>query len=261
MYAKVFGKILDSSIAEDWYLRHVFMDLLVLADRDGIVDMTLEAIARRTNAPDIPMLKRAISGLESPDTASRTEEDDGRRIERIDEHRDWGWKIINFERYRKLKTTEELREKNREKVRRYRERKRGVTGNVPPSTPHVTKDAYASAYASEGSTEGGSSKPDSDSLVQLWNRHRGVLLECKRLSAKRRRAVISRLSETPDLSRWEAGIKRAASSKFCSGGGDRKWVADFDWLIRPDTLTHIEEGRYDDKKAGPRKLFSGEAPE
>ena len=40
MFTKVFVKIFDSSIAADLGLRHFFMDILVLADRDGLVDMT-----------------------------------------------------------------------------------------------------------------------------------------------------------------------------------------------------------------------------
>jgi hypothetical protein len=47
VFAKIFGQIFDSSIAEDYNCRRMFMDLLVLADSDGVVDMTQEAIARR----------------------------------------------------------------------------------------------------------------------------------------------------------------------------------------------------------------------
>ena len=50
MFAKFFQSIFDSSIADDWQLRIVFQDLLVLADKEGVVDMTSEAISRRTNA-------------------------------------------------------------------------------------------------------------------------------------------------------------------------------------------------------------------
>ena len=45
MFAKVFGQIFDSSIAEDYNCRRMFMDLLVLADSTGAVDMTPEAIS------------------------------------------------------------------------------------------------------------------------------------------------------------------------------------------------------------------------
>ena len=43
MFAKVFTQIFDSSIAENYEVRHVFEDMLKLADREGAVDMTGEA--------------------------------------------------------------------------------------------------------------------------------------------------------------------------------------------------------------------------
>ena len=87
MYAKIFAQIYDSSIAENYQVRHVFMDLLVLADRDGVLDMTPQAIARRTNIP-MKVLMSALSALEQPDDQSRSPEGDGRRITRLDPHRD-----------------------------------------------------------------------------------------------------------------------------------------------------------------------------
>jgi len=43
------------------------MDLLVLADQTGIVDMTTEAIARRTNVP-IELIDNAMVGFTLPRT-------------------------------------------------------------------------------------------------------------------------------------------------------------------------------------------------
>ncbi len=119
MYAKIFLKIFDSSIAEDWRCRIVFQDILILANRDGVVDMTHEAIARRTNVP-IELVRESILKLESPDPKSNTPDDEGRRLERLDGHRDWGWRIINYERYRVIKNSEEMRAATRERVARWR---------------------------------------------------------------------------------------------------------------------------------------------
>ena len=104
LYARVFLQILDSSIAEDFTLRHIFEDFLKLCDhKTGILDMTRQALSRRLNLP-IATLDDAIVKLESPDPNSRDEEHEGRRIERLDEHRDWGWKILNWEKYEKIRT-------------------------------------------------------------------------------------------------------------------------------------------------------------
>jgi hypothetical protein len=104
LYSRVFLQILDSSIAEDFNLRHVFEDFLKLAEyKTGVVDMTREAISRRTNIP-LDILSPIIDRLEAPDPKSRDQEHEGRRIERLDKHRDWGWSILNWEKYDKLRT-------------------------------------------------------------------------------------------------------------------------------------------------------------
>ncbi len=123
MYVKLFNKILDSSIAEDRKLRHFFTDLLLCADADGNVVMTNEAISRRTKAP-IEEIEWGLKELSSPDpTGGFTLEHDGRRIVPLEGH-GYGWKIINFELYRDIKSAEQLRRSTAERVKRYRERKK-----------------------------------------------------------------------------------------------------------------------------------------
>ena len=113
LYARVFCEILDSSIAEDWQARHVFEDFLKLVDpNNGIVDMTREALARRTNIP-LDVLNRAIFILESPDPKSRNQDHEGRRLLRLNGHRDWGWVIANFEEYEKIRTRADATERKR----------------------------------------------------------------------------------------------------------------------------------------------------
>lgn len=85
-------------------MRHVFEDLLKLADyKTGIVDVTRQALSRKLNIP-IDVLNRELEKLESPDPASRDPDHDGRRIERLDEHRDWGWRILNWQKYDAIKS-------------------------------------------------------------------------------------------------------------------------------------------------------------
>jgi len=103
LYARVFVQILDSSISEDFTCRHVFEDLLKLCDyRSGVVDVTREALSRRLNIP-LEILEKAINKLESPDSKSRDQDFGGRRIIRLDDHRNWGWRIANWEKYDKIK--------------------------------------------------------------------------------------------------------------------------------------------------------------
>jgi len=119
MFAKVFNQIFDSSIADDFKLRHFFMDLLVLADVNGVVDMTPTAIAARTRIP-IDDVREMIQKLEMPDAESRTPDHDGRRIVRLDEHRTWGWHVINYHKFRDIASEEQRRSKTLARVRKYR---------------------------------------------------------------------------------------------------------------------------------------------
>ena len=112
MFAKVFYQIFESSISDDYLVRHVFMDLLVLSDEDGVVDKTSKAISRITNVP-LEVVEMAISKLCAPDPQSRTPDHDGRRLVLIDENRDWGWKIVNYLKYRQIRDEEARRISNR----------------------------------------------------------------------------------------------------------------------------------------------------
>lgn len=128
LYARVFLQILDSSIAEDFTLRHVFEDFLKLADhKTGIVDMTRQALARRLNVPE-ETLNLAITKLESPDPNSRDADFQGRRIERLDEHRDWGWTILNWKKYAELRNKADVAAR----VQKHRDKE-----NPPPKTKEL----------------------------------------------------------------------------------------------------------------------------
>lgn len=119
MYAKIFQQIYSSSIANDYLQRLVFMDMLVLADQNGVVDMTHEAIARFTNVP-LDIVRPALVALEGPDPKSRNPKEAGARLVRLDDHRDWGWVIVNYEEYRQIASEDQRREKTRERVRRFK---------------------------------------------------------------------------------------------------------------------------------------------
>lgn len=155
MFAKVFDQIFDSSIAENYKVRFVFEDMLKLANIDGVVDMTHEAIARRTNVP-LALVKHGIEELEKADPRSRNAEHEGRRLVRLDEHRDWGWLIVNYQHYRELASEEQRREKTRERVARFRQKKQRVTHSNAPATK--ANDSPSSSASTSSSLKGESER-------------------------------------------------------------------------------------------------------
>jgi len=142
VFAKVFSQILDSSIAAKPTLRHAFMDFLLLADADGVVDMTVEAIARRTGLPADDW-ERWIVELEAPDVDSRNPENEGRRIVRLDEHRRWGWQIVNYGHYRATASEEQRKASQRSRWHRWKDKQASpsLTPANAPLTPANASNA------------------------------------------------------------------------------------------------------------------------
>jgi hypothetical protein len=114
MYGKIFRQMYKGSMSrQGWEAIVTMQQFIVLADRHGEVDMTLEAMAAETTIP-IDVLRRGVETLSQPDPGSRSPDEDGRRIVLLDDHRDWGWRLVNYEKYRKLQSEEDRREYHRQ---------------------------------------------------------------------------------------------------------------------------------------------------
>ena len=99
MYGKIFEQIYDSTIiSHGGDVIYVFMSMIVLSDKDGILSMSLPALARRI-AKDEESVRKAVDVLENPDTSSNSKDYEGRRIIPLSEVTDGmenrGWFIIN----------------------------------------------------------------------------------------------------------------------------------------------------------------------
>lgn len=57
--------------------------------------------------------------------------------------------------------------------------------------------------------------------------------------------ALARWLEKPNEEYWIGVIQRVNESKFCCGDNERGWVADFEFLVRPDNHHRILEGKYD----------------
>jgi hypothetical protein len=134
MYVKMFRSIFDGSLYGQFEPTVVFMAMLVIAEREGVVDMTPQAIAARCGYP-LEIVQRGIAELEKPDPQSRTPDEEGRRIVRLEETRDWGWRITNYEKYEKIRSAEERREYFRLKKREQRAKMSTLSTTSPHCPP------------------------------------------------------------------------------------------------------------------------------
>ena len=129
MYGKIFDSIYSGTLYGQWEALVTMQQMIVLADADGVVDMTPMAISARTSIPR-EIIDKGLDILAAPDKYTRTPGSDGRRIELIDEHRPWGWILVNYEKYKALQDADTLRAQTRERVRKHRENKKKKTCNA-----------------------------------------------------------------------------------------------------------------------------------
>lgn len=122
-YTKLFGTLVTSSIwSEDDKTRLVWITMLALSNRDGVVEAAVPGLARAANV-SIEECRMALAKLESPDPDSRSTEHEGRRIERVD----GGFLILNHAKYSEMMSLEARREYNRRKQSEYRKKKQDAT--------------------------------------------------------------------------------------------------------------------------------------
>lgn len=169
MYAKVFTSMWDGSLYGKLEASAVLMACVTLCNAQGILDMTPEAISGRTGWP-VEFVRKGITELEQPDARSRTPDDDGRRLAKLDDHRDWGWLIVNYEKYRTLSDPDTIKQQNKVRAKRYRDKRhapsRSVTGDNARS-----RQAEGEGEGEEGKKEAQAPVPGLD--LESWNRFFG----------------------------------------------------------------------------------------
>lgn len=107
----------------------VFTNLLAHADVHGTVDIHPNAISDEVGL-SVEEVKAALIELEDIDPESRSPENEGRRIVRLDGHRSWGWKIENYVKYRSIKNEDDRREQNREAQARWRNKSKQPSADI-----------------------------------------------------------------------------------------------------------------------------------
>lgn len=268
MYAKVFRQMYDGTLATNgpWEALVTFQQLLVLANDQGEVDMTAAAIARVTTIP-LNIIERGLGVLMAPDPESRTPDEDGRRLVALSEGRSWGWRIVNYLKYRAIQKEEERREYHR---RYYHEkRKKTVETQQHQQISTVSTDSTdteADTEAEERNTVPTVLVPSASprapetpfqSILDQYHRLLPMLPRVAVLNEGRKRAIASRWREVindPDIAKaqdpraaaldWFAWFfEHAAGSRFLTGKA-KDWRADFDFLMTQSKFAKVVEGSY-----------------
>lgn len=268
MYGKIFAQMYEGTLAGHWQAIVTMQQLVVLATKDGIVDMTADAISRRTSIPP-EIINAGLEHLAKEDPYSRTPGEDGRRIVLLDDHRPWGWKLVNHAKYRALRNLEEKREADRDRMEKKRNGNKHVAigSRIVADVAHTDADAKAgkSSPASAGEGRGGAAPecphqklidlyhellPTCTQVVE-WNGERQALMRARwREQAVKNGKRPGYATEPEGLTFWRRYFVYAAQSAFLTGGAqprsgsDRPFVASLEWLVRPKNFAKVVEGTY-----------------
>lgn len=137
MYSKLYRTIFDGSLYGNFEALTVFMAMLALSDVKGEVDCSPIKISDCLGA-EIDFVLKGLKQLEEPDPYSRTPAEEGRRIIPLlndeDEPRSFGWRIVNYEKYKAIRNEDERREYKRGWDREHRS-KAAKEAQQNPQTP------------------------------------------------------------------------------------------------------------------------------
>lgn len=128
----------------------------------------------------------------------------------------------------------------------------------PNFTPEIHDDSKIGDDKIEKQT---SDRIDYKGIADYWNKNDHNMPKLQVMTEKRKGAVRARWKEHGRKA-VAAVLQKSFSSKFLNGNNRENWIADFDWIFRPNNFVKILEGKYNDEKTGRyingRQLSSAE---
>lgn len=189
MYCKLFASLYQGTLRGCSNEILVFTNLLAHCDSAGMVDKHFRAISEETGL-GIDAVRASIEILESPDPESRSPELNGARIVRMDEHRAWGWRVVNYGKYRAIRNEEDRREQNRLAQQRFREKSK-------PSVSDVSRVSHGKPIPSPSSISSESSDSEGDGQAELP-------INGTRLKSDAQRIRVGKLIGRRESTQWSA---------------------------------------------------------
>jgi hypothetical protein len=194
-FTKLDEGILQSSVVrEDGNTFKVWIILLAACKEDGVARVSPVFISS-IGGIKIEKVMASLKKLESPDPLSRSTNNDGRRIERVN----GGFCIINYHKYRNFTYSGS---KEAVKKRKQRERNINVLGDRKGTNKgRVPKNKGHSASASASSSASASEKPSHTRLIEYWQLCKATVTH---------RTLTSKMEATAKRVIAEHGLKEAA---------------------------------------------------
>lgn len=253
MYGKLFEQMYDGTLADNWQALITFQQMIILCDDSGIIDLTPGAISRRTGIP-LEHIETGIQALESEDPYSRTPEEGGRRIVRLDDHRPWGWRIVNHQKYKQIASYEDKKRADRVRIAAKREKEKSQPvatcrseSQKVADVAHTDTDTDTEKNSTlTGTCADKSARCPQKEIINLYNTILPELPRCKVFSEQYSKMLKTRWREDPErqcLEWWEKLFKGIRNSDFLMGKVNG-FTADLTWIVRPKNFTKIVNGNY-----------------
>jgi len=144
-YTPLFGSLTTGTLCGKWPDIGLWPIVLSLADKNGVVDVTHQYISTVTGLA-LSEVVECMKRFCQPDYGSRSSAESGARLLLLEDHREWGWQIVNHSLYRERarlmsqNNAQVADGRNAEKVRRYKERHPKTPADTAghPQTPRDT---------------------------------------------------------------------------------------------------------------------------
>lgn len=98
-YTPLFDSLTKGTLCGRWPDIGLWGVVLSMSDRYGVVDSTPTHIAAVSGLA-IEEVVACMARFCEPDPYSRSQEAGGARLKLLDEHRQWGWQVVNHSKYR-----------------------------------------------------------------------------------------------------------------------------------------------------------------
>jgi hypothetical protein len=288
-YVKLYESIKTGTLAAEGGFAFVLWPLFMMeADWDGVVEVHPGVMAVRWTGSGRcgkiaeEQVRAACTYWEQPDPSSRSPIEEGRRIIRLHEHRDWGWRIVNWVEYRDAEGIEKRRAADRDRKRMVRGKSanspqpvRKTADNVRTCHTQITEDreqrigsgSDISSQEPPPEATGGAGSPlvlsgelkpkgppncPHEAIVELYHEILPELPRVLEWNPRRRGYLNTAWKAKPKrqcLEYWRLFFKFVRESDLLMGRlppqKDRgPWKADLEWLVKPANFLKINEKKY-----------------
>ena len=230
MYGKLFASMYDGTLYGQWQAIITLQQMVILADSDGVVDITPPALAAKTSIP-LEIIEKGLEQLSEPDRYSRSSAEEGRRIVPIEDDRPWGWVIVNYSHYKNLASVQDKKEKDRQRMAEKRSKNNNVADSRGESkrvenVAHIDIDVDVSKNHR-------SSADASDRFKDFWDAYPKKVKKAESLKVWKSK----RLNGKADEIIADVNLRKRS---------DRRWLDGF----RPDPTTYLRGERWNDEIEG-----------